>query len=250
MKAYYEQSGITIYHADCREVLPTLGKVDLILTDPPWGINGRKNSKTKSRHGINFERAKNDYDSFEDSTEYIESVCAPAFCMALEKCNRAILTPGNRCLTLYPQPDSFGVFWQPASVGLQSWGRADSQPIFYYGKFPRESKKIPGQNLSWQLTKTPEDTGHPCGKPFRAWARLLHIGSIENETVLDLFTGSGTTLVAAKLQGRKAIGIEISERYCEIAANRIRLSESGVISFAAPARAQESNLFPIEGTTI
>jgi site-specific DNA-methyltransferase (adenine-specific) len=67
----------------------------------------------------------------------------------------------------------------------------------------------------------PEKNGHPCPKPLKAWRRLLNNISQPEQTVLDPFMGSGTTLRTAKDLGRKAIGIEIEERYCEIAAKRL-----------------------------
>lgn len=147
MKPYYDHAGITIWHGDCREIIPTLPKVDLVLTDPPYGVKGDQNSATAKRlpWSITGSRKKNDYGEFEDSVEYVRDVVVPAFQTSLAISSRAILTPGNRCLTLYPMPDSFGCFYQPASIGLQRWGRADSQPIFYYGSFPRDSRLIPGQ---------------------------------------------------------------------------------------------------------
>ena len=216
IEPYYEQDGITIYNADCRDVLPQLERVDLVLTDPPYGVSGQQNSKTAGSH------KKNDYGSFVDSVEYVQTVIIPAFTASLRIASRAILTPGNRCLTLYPMPDSFGCIYQPASVGLQPWGRADAQPIFYYGKFPKDSRRIPGSKCSYTLTEQPEKNGHPCPKPYSFWRRLLEHGSTEQSTVLDPFMGSGTTLRAAKDLGLKAIGIEIEKKYCDIAVERLR----------------------------
>lgn len=215
MKPYYSDQYCTIYHGDCREVLPALPKVDLVLTDPPYGVSGEQNSKTAGSP------KKNSYGTFIDSIEYVKRVVIPAITVALSKTHRAIITPGNRCLTMYPIPSSFGCFFQPASVGLQPWGRADSQPILYYGKFPHDSRRIPGQKCSYELTEAPEHNGHPCPKPFDAWMKLLTTGSVNGDTILDPFMGSGTTLRAAKDLQRKAIGIEIEEKYCEIAARRL-----------------------------
>jgi site-specific DNA-methyltransferase (adenine-specific) len=67
-----------------------------------------------------------------------------------------------------------------------------------------------------------KETSHPNEKPVKFVQRLVNLGTKEGETILDPFMGSGTTLVAAKLEGRKAVGIEISEKYCELAANRLR----------------------------
>lgn len=215
MKPYYQDKYATIYLGDCLELLPEMPKVDLVLTDPPYGVGGvAKGFKGKQRqHKISYSCA------FKDTRENIIDTVVPAFLIALSISKRAILTPGPKQVTLYPAPDSFGVFYQPASCAMQSWGRADSQPIFYYGKDPRGGKTI--QFCSLVLTESPEKNGHPCPKPFKAWKWLLNRGSVNGETILDPFMGSGTTLLAAKQLNRQAIGIEIEEKYCEIAAQRL-----------------------------
>lgn len=76
-----------------------------------------------------------------------------------------------------------------------------------------------GVPCSYQLTEAPPKLGHPCAKPFKAWRRLLSNIAQPGMTILDPFMGSGTTLRAAKDLGMTAIGIEITERYCEMAAN-------------------------------
>lgn len=213
MKPYYDHKWITIYCGDCRKILPTLPKVDLVLTDPPYGINGGSGTKGKLRSH------KSKYITFEDTIENIIAEIVPRFNDVLSICSRAILTPGPKALTCYPAPDSVGCLYQPATVAMQKWGRADSQPIFYYGRDPRLGKTI--SFCSFKLTEASEKNGHPCSKPIKIWMKLLQKGSLEGETILDPFMGSGTTLVAAKNLGRKAIGIEIEEKYCEIAVKRL-----------------------------
>ena len=93
------------------------------------------------------------------------------------------------------------------------------QPILYYGKDYRAGKGALPSGKS--VTERSEKNGHPCPKPISAWSWLLDKVSQEGETVVDPFMGSGTTLRAAKDLGRKAIGIEINEEYCEIAATRL-----------------------------
>lgn len=131
-----------------------------------------------------------------------------------------VLTPGNRCLDLYPQAQSFGAFFQPAAVGLQTFGNVDAQPILYYGK--NASKRVMGVPCSYRLVEVPDKwLDHPCPKPLLTWQALLGNISLPGQTVLDPFMGSGTTLRAAKNLGRKAIGIEIEERYCEVAVKQL-----------------------------
>lgn len=212
---YYhdEASGITIYHGDCREILPLLEPVDLVLTDPLYGIDGGNGSLSKKR-------GKGDYSGvFEDTPEYIETVAAAVIRQLIETTPSVIITPGNRCMMLYPQPDSFGAFYQPAAVSVQTFGNLDAQPILYYGK--NMTRKHFGKPCSYVLTETPEVNGHPCVKPIKAWKKLLANTSLEGQTILDPFMGSGTTLRAAKDLGRRAIGIELEERYCEIAVRRL-----------------------------
>lgn len=216
---YYSHAGITIYHADCRDVLHIcIGRVQAALVDPPYGVSGALNSKTAARG-----TRKNEYTQFTDSPEYVESVAAPVVLRLVNAGLRVIVTPGNRCLTSYPRPDSFGAAYQPASVGLQAWGRADAQPILYYGRSPHGGVALPSQPCSHVLTESPpaDARGHPCPKPLSFWSKLLLSCSMPGETVLDPFVGSGTTLLAAKNLGRNAIGIEIEERWCEIAATRL-----------------------------
>ena len=210
MTPYYEHAGIAIYHGDCREVLYTLVDVDVVLTDPPYGIAG----------SIQLDgRAKGAYaGGFDDTPDYIRTVVVPVIEVLIARVPCVVMTPGNRCLSSYPQPQSFGVFYQPAGVGMQSFGTVDAQPIFYYGT--AGGGRL-GKPCSYILTETPERNGHPCVKPFHAWKRLLANVTKPAQLVLDPFMGSGTTLVAAKDMGLRAIGIEIEERYCEIAAKRL-----------------------------
>lgn len=212
-KPFYQDDAVTLYHGDCVELVHLLGKFDLLLTDPPYGINGATGT-------LNQARSKGDYaGSWEDSPDYLRSVVVPLIERARLSCTAVVLTPGNKNFCLYPQPDSFGSFYQPAAVGMQVFGNNDSQPIFYYGSNP--TRKNLGKPLSFILTERPAALGHPCSKPEKAWGRLLTSVSIEGQTVLDPFAGSGTTGRACKDLGRKCTMIEREKSYCEIIARRM-----------------------------
>jgi DNA modification methylase len=206
-----------LYLGDCREILPTLGPLDAVVTDPPYGVDGAQNTKTAKRRG----GRKNDYGSFDDSVEYVEEVAVDLVTRLVRMGLRVVLTPGNRCLTLYPPPDSFGAIFQPASVGLQPWGRADAQPLLYYGKSPYGGNELPGRRCSYTATEAAEPNGHPCPKPIKLWMKVVASASREGETVLDPFMGSGTTGVACVRMGRKFVGIEIDPDYFNVACLRI-----------------------------
>lgn len=214
-KPYYEHDGQTIYLGDCRAILPHLPKVDLVLTDPPYGISAAKNSLRKTSN-----KSKGAYDSvhFEDSQKYVSDVCVSVIKILIEKMKRVVLTPGQINIYKYPEPSHMGVFYYPASTSISRWGMRLWQPILYYGKDPYCNKLLPD---SRQSTDSDRDTDHPCPKPLKSWSWLLARCSLPGETILDPFMGSGTTLRAAKDLRRRAIGIEIEERYCEIAAKRL-----------------------------
>lgn len=211
---YYEHGGITIYHGDCRDILPAI-TADVVVTDPPYGLG--KLSGTTS-----IKRDRNAYRSglFEDTEAYIVDVVVPSVVMALSCCGgRGLVTSGVPCAWLYPRPRYVGGFYQPATVGMSPWGFAGFNPVLFYGKDPRDGK---GQSsVMTTLTERASTNDHPCAKPYSAMVWMVNKGSLVGEAVLDPFMGSGTTLVAAKQLGREAIGIEIEERYCEIAANRL-----------------------------
>ena len=211
VRPYYVDSHCTIYNADCRDLLDAI-ECDCVLTDPPYGINGGRGS-------MSTERGRGNYTTgFDDTPEYIRDVVADVIRRCVAKWP-TVVTPGNRNLMQYPQPDSFGCYYQPAAVGLQTCGNLDAQPILYYGKNP--TKRNFGTPCSYTMTETPEKNGHPCPNPSAAWKRLMCNVTLENMTILDPFCGSGTTLLAAKEPNRRAIGIELNEAYCEIAATRL-----------------------------
>ena len=215
MKPYYENKDITIWHGDCREILPLIdSNIDLLFTDPPYGIDGGR--------GTNSKRGKGKYESglWEDTPEYIKDIVVPFVSDLIINTNRAVITPGKRHMFFYPSPSDIGCFWTPAAIGRGPWGFNSFNPILYYGRDPRAGLgSWPSGKL---VVEAPETKEHPCSKPLNAWQWLLAKSCVDtSEIILDPFMGSGTTLRAAKNLGMKAIGIEIEERFCEIAVTRL-----------------------------
>ena len=196
MKPYYEDESVTIYNADCREVLPTLDKVDLVLTDPPYGIGLEYGEDVDDSQDTHFEWFATVLPLL------IESGAATVFTHRQEAVRHI---EGWNKLAIWNKPMSFGF----ARGGwLPHW-----EPIFIYGNLP--TKGVPDVfNIN-----PAKPNGHPAPKPVELMSKIM-VG-FNAQTILDPFMGSGTTLRAAKDLNRKAIGIEIEERYCEIAAKRM-----------------------------
>jgi hypothetical protein len=171
------------------------------------GHNAKAHEKTRYEAG------------WEDTPEYLQAEVIPVISRLVSLDVPMAITPGNRCMWLYPSPADVGCFWQPAGATHGPWGFATFTPILYYGKDWRAGKGPLA--TSRPLTELAEKNGHPCPKPLRAWSWLLDKVCPPGAVVLDPFVGSGTTLRAAKNRGRKAIGIEIEERFCEIAVERL-----------------------------
>jgi DNA modification methylase len=209
MKPYYEHAGITIYHGDCREILPRVS-ADVLVTDPPYGVEiGSQDHPS----------GKTEYLSFDDTEERIRAEVVPAVELALAQVKRGAIFPGTRCAWFYPRPYEIGAVYFPAGFGFSRWGFCCSQPILYYGKDPKPITRKEPNSVS--CTESSEKNGHPCPKPIGLMRWVIARVALPAETVLDPFMGSGTTLVAAKNMGHPAIGIELNERYCEIAAKRL-----------------------------
>ena len=203
----------TLYLGDCMEVLPTLGKVDAVVMDPFYGINGGVGGDSK-------EFGKGAYSgAFVDSPAEVLRVAVWAVEWSIQNAEAVSVTPGNRCLQLYPQARDIGVFWQPASATHGPWGMVTANPILYYGKDWRAGRgALPSGK---QVTEQPEKNGHPCPKPLLAWTWLVDKTAKPGALVLDPFMGSGTTGVCCVTTGRKFIGIELEPAYFDIACRRI-----------------------------
>lgn len=227
----------TLFLGDCLDVLPTLPKVDAVITDPPYGV-GFAGSATRhsAPSGVT-------YASFEDTPEQVRDYIVPRFAASLAIADRAAVTPGLRCHRLYPVPDGEGVIWYPSGANRGPWGFVCHQPIFYYGKCPFLAKGKGSMPTGFKSTEAAEQNGHPCPKPIAQMMWILHRISPfgdPQETILDPFMGSGTTGVACANLGRKFIGIEIERKYFDIACERIENAQrQGKLFEVAPDKPQQ-----------
>ncbi len=216
MTPYYSQNGITIYCDDCRDVLPGLQKVDLVLTDPPYGINAdkRQSDRAGKQHGKAKAASRNyglsDWDSNPPDQSLIEIVLGMATKSVIWGGNYFILPPSKSWLVWDKQNGKNGY----ADAEL-AWTNLDQAVRLIRHQWMGFICKDTGDN---------DRRVHPTQKPVRVMKWCLSFCP-DAQTVIDPFMGSGTTLVAAKALGRKAIGIEISEKYCQIAVERLRQGE-------------------------
>lgn len=240
MKPYYERDGITIFHGDCREILPHV-KADCVVTDPPYGLSGggtHVGQIGRGRRSLDF--FKND--SLEEGMAHVETLLAAAHhsgALSLyawlghqqfSKATLAFESDGwsTRFLVwsrLCPVPPPPGAGWPSgASLCLYAY-----KPGRTWTPTPKETPRSNVIVADAYRHGAPEKNGHPTQMRPVLVREPIRCSSRPGDTILDPFMGSGTTLVAAKLEGRRAIGIEIEERYCEIAAKRLA---QGVLPFA------------------
>jgi site-specific DNA-methyltransferase (adenine-specific) len=196
----------TLYLGDCRDILPTLGKVDAVVTDPPYGIgmDGQSESK-RSNGGPKWRKAhdKLGWDSaIPDNT---------LFSIVLAAADKAIVWGGNYFVEHLPASRSWLV-WDKEQTGLSM---SDGELAWTNLGGVLRIKKMHRTHL-W--VESPE---HPTQKPTKLMAWCISLIPEPNDTIIDPFMGSGTTGVAAVQMGRKFIGIEREGKYFDIACKRI-----------------------------
>jgi site-specific DNA-methyltransferase (adenine-specific) len=217
IKPYYDHAGITIYHGDCRDVLAAV-TADALVTDPPYGMGLGKHGGAKDCRTRELRRGA--YASYDDTPENYRATVAPSIALALSIVKRGAVFGLAPSIWSLPPPSALGAIHIRAANGRSPWGFQNLSPILFYGQAP--NLHLGAHNTVFTASgRADPECGHPCPKPVEWLVWLVGIASISGETVIDPFMGSGTTLRAAKDLGRRAIGIEIEEKYCEIAAKRM-----------------------------
>ena len=210
MKPYYQDEWVTIYHGDCREILPTLPKVDLVLTDPPYGM------EFYSGMYVGY----NPYGGIIGDDRY-PSELVSVFKEVARKAVFMFCRWDN--LTDVEKPKSFiAMIKNGGYIGdlKNEFGRLWEGILFYPCDDFGFNKRIPDVVDCRKVSHN--ERLHPTQKSEYPIDTLILNCSIENDVILDPFLGSGTTAYCAKKLNRRCIGIEIEEKYCEIAANRCR----------------------------
>lgn len=240
--------GATLFLGDCREILPTLGRVDAVVTDPPYEDelhaaigrfrrnDGREMIKSFGFDGINASRA-----DVAQAIANISNGWALIFCLAegvrqWRDDLQAAKAKYDTCLA-WVKPDSMPrINGQGAArgfecivtawcgAGYRSWNGGGKRGVFTYG------------------CNSHREGVHPTEKPVALMTELLALYSDPGKTILDPFMGSGTTGVACMRLGRKFIGIEIVPKYFDIACRRVEEAQRQADLFIRPV--EEDNAYP------
>lgn len=207
MTPYYQDEHVQLYHGDCLELADLWTVADVLVTDPPYGIPGGRAGKHDGG------RAQVHADAAWDSLTVRDDA------LALWSGPRAVFgspmaaSPGHRGVP---------VIWEKGDdpgMGDPAWPFGPSYEVIWLSGDGWAGKRRSSIIRSPRLTSDAARIGHPTPKPLPLMETIISYAP--PGTIADPFAGSGSTGVAAKALGRKAILVELEERYCEIAANRL-----------------------------
>jgi site-specific DNA-methyltransferase (adenine-specific) len=239
MKPTWERGNVRLYLGDCREVMPTLGRVDAVVTDPPYGISWdvgiNPYGNVRASHGIKYAPIIGDDEPFDPRP--------------LLKFGRCVLFGANHYADKLP-PSGAWIVWDKrmhvASTDQSdcelAWSNIGNRAMmirFLFhggGSIGKENGIAAGQGVPVSL--------HPTQKPVEVMRRCVIAASSDGEIVCDPYMGSGTTGVAAVQTGRSFVGIEIDPTYFEIAVRRIdKAIDAGALFAPVPPAVRQENLF-------
>ena len=230
MEPYYSTERATLYLADAREVLPTLNPVDLLVTDPPYGVGWDSGFRKVDPFGpMAGDDGSLDVLGVLSATPlrrgrhaYVFGYSPDQVRERLELCGTAELIWDKDEVGAGSSSTSWSSSFERITWGLK---HEDMRRGVFAARLRRGS-----------VIRVPKIKGganrHPTEKPVELMRQLVESSSLPGETVLDPFAGSGSTLVAVLLAGRKAVGIEIDPKYAQVAASRLRRTESVVDQMA------------------
>jgi DNA modification methylase len=243
---YYQHGGITIYHGDCLEVVAGMpsGSVDGVITDPPYCSGGyleaQKNTKAQGLRGSTV--AADGFQWFADNmgtaglTWMLRELALRIRDVLQPNRSAFIFTDWRMVPTLAPAIESAGfrfrnqLIWDKGNAGLGNGFKPRYEVVMEFAKGQAQYATKDGQSVLRFNRVHASGKLHGAEKPVGLLAELMRVAG--PSIVLDPFMGSGSTLVAALGSGRRAIGVEAEERYCEIAAKRL---EQEVLPLEQPA---------------
>ena len=237
---YYEdkEAGLVQYHGDAREILPQLEaeSISLLLTDPPYGqkyLTGRRAKFDPLRKPINGDH---DLSLLRQVLPLVDRVMKNNTASYVFSSPKPLLLVENIQIISDQWCAKNVLVWNKGDAGtggdLDAGYSVNWEAIIYAHKGRRAFEGMRPLSLMLHPWSGKYDPVHPAVKPIGLLEQFIKSSSVVGDVVLDCFAGSGTSLVAAKHQGRRAIGIEIDKEYCERTVARLRGSEE-VLSDAA-----------------
>jgi site-specific DNA-methyltransferase (adenine-specific) len=248
---YYDEDGITIYHGKCEEVLSSLDlEVNVTVTSPPYNQMSRMGDRGGMHGGGKWVR-QNETTAYEDDMPEDEYA---AWLISVAAHCAAVTVPGGSMfynhkvryrdgvplhpLELVRSFEGFRlrqeVIWHTGAVAFNARMFAPCDERIYWLVAGEDNHKwnqeAAGFMSIWRMTPPSSIDGHPCPYPIELPTRCIVAASDPGDLVLDPFMGSGTSMRAAKDLGRRGIGVEMREDFCEIAAKRLA---QGVLDFGA-----------------
>ena len=198
---YYDRDGITIWHADCRDILPSIdpASVGLLLTDPPYGMDLDPDFTGWNGGGRKWAKVQGDAEPFD-----------PSHLLPFGRC---VLWGANRYVTRLPPGGKWIIWHKPDLAAFMS----DAEMAWH---------NLSGKSVSmfvkpWASRQSHEPRLHPTQKPVELMTWTLDRWTKPGDLILDPYMGSGPIARAAQLLGRRYIGIELVETYCQAAVNRL-----------------------------
>lgn len=227
MTPYYSDDLVTLYHGDARRILPSIGEVALVITDPPYQSLDVQVGKGTTTRLIGLDQLSGKRLASSERGSWFATLDAAALSAVFAQCRALLPADGafyifadvKSGLRLFPALAPANVLvWDKGKIGMgYSWRRMHEWIAYCpQAKHTLRSKAL-GDIIRCAV---PPKKVHSTEKPISVLLPLIENSSDAGDTVLDPFAGSGSTLFAAKSLNRRAIGVEISERNCEVAANR------------------------------
>lgn len=235
MKLYYEDELVKLYHGDAIEEMEqpsllTVEQFDCIVTDPPyWTLNKWRNVGTTTRLGGNIDPEKQSGWFKTIDEQELWSVMQRMFFLLKPNCHGYIMSDGQTLKWVLGYSDEAGfantkpIVWNKVNIGMGYHFRCQHEFFVMLDK---------GKNRKLNSLSTPDiwtvpmiRGGYPTEKPVLLMEIPIRHSTQPGELILDPFAGGGSVLLAAKRLGRRAIGIDISEEACELAAKRLSEKE-------------------------
>jgi len=250
----------TLYLGSCESILPTLGKVDAVITSPPYNFGGfHRTSLSRGLRNVRilaYESCSDDL-SKDDYREFVREVLTACFDISREGAScwwnykgtykDMVYSPPHWVVEVSPYSLRQDIIWHYPSgpdVGLDKF-MPRVEHVFWFAKGkPYMNPEMARLGNVWSITQHNGLSGHPAAFPVELPIRCIRASTKRGEAILDPFMGSGTTGVAAIQLGRRFIGIEREPKYFDIACRRIEeAAKQGQLFEPTPAKQEQTKFF-------